>query len=62
MLSLLETYNKSAQEESMPPVKQLKTQHVGKQDPKRRNFEEAVEKAMRDQVIQDLGTMLPAEP
>ncbi|KAF8974180.1 JAB1/Mov34/MPN/PAD-1 ubiquitin protease-domain-containing protein [Flammula alnicola] len=49
MLSLSEAYNKS-----------LKTRHVGKQDPKR-HLEEAVEKAMGDQVVQNLGTMLLAE-
>ncbi|KAI0320687.1 JAB1/Mov34/MPN/PAD-1 ubiquitin protease-domain-containing protein [Amylostereum chailletii] len=60
MLSLSEAYNKSVQEESTLTSDQLKTRHVGKQDPKR-HLEEAVEKAMGDQVVQNLGTMLLAE-
>ncbi|KIL70174.1 hypothetical protein M378DRAFT_156242 [Amanita muscaria Koide BX008] len=60
MLKLAEAYNKSVQEESTLTSEQLKTRHVGKQDPKR-HLEEAVEKAMGDQVIQSLGTMLLAE-
>jgi len=60
MLTLAEAYNKSIQEESTLSADQLKTRHVGKQDPKR-HLEEAVEKAMGDQVVQNLGTMLLAE-
>lgn len=60
MLQLSEAYNKSVQEESTLTAEQLKTRHVGKQDPKR-HLEEAVEKAMGDQVVQNLGTMLLAE-
>ncbi|KDQ20688.1 hypothetical protein BOTBODRAFT_26705 [Botryobasidium botryosum FD-172 SS1] len=60
MLTLSEAYNKSVQEESTLTAEQLKTRHVGKQDPKR-HLVEAVEKAMGDQVIQTLGTMLLAE-
>lgn len=60
MLSLAEQYNKSVQEETTLSQDQLKTRHVGKQDPKR-HLEEAVEKAMGDQVVQNLGTMLLAE-
>jgi len=60
MLSLSTAYNKSVQEESTLTADQLKTRHVGKQDPKR-HLEEAVEKAMGDQVVQNLGTMLLAE-
>ncbi|KAK0230951.1 Mov34-domain-containing protein [Armillaria luteobubalina] len=60
MLTLSEAYNKSVQEESTLTAEQLKTRHVGKQDPKR-HLEEAVEKAMGDQVVQNLGTMLLAE-
>lgn len=60
MLTLSEAYNKSVQEESTLTSDQLKTRHVGKQDPKR-HLEEAVEKAMGDQVVQNLGTMLLAE-
>lgn len=60
MLSLSEAYNKSVQEESTLTSDQLKTRHVGKQDPKR-HLEEQVEKAMGNQVVQNLGTMLLAE-
>ncbi|KAF8735027.1 hypothetical protein AX14_002842 [Amanita brunnescens Koide BX004] len=60
MLRLAGAYNKSVQEESTLTPEQLKTRHVGKQDPKR-HLEEVVEKAMGDQVIQNLGTMLLAE-
>jgi len=60
MQLLSESYNKSVQEESTLTAEQLKTRHVGKQDPKR-HLEEAVEKAMGDQVVQSLGTMLLAE-
>lgn len=60
MLSLAAAYNKSVQEESTLTPEQLKTRHVGKQDPKR-HLEEKVEKAMGDQVVQNLGTMLLAE-
>ncbi|OBZ70085.1 26S proteasome non-ATPase regulatory subunit 14 [Grifola frondosa] len=60
MLALSEAYNKSVQEESTLTSDQLKTRHVGKQDPKR-HLEEEVERAMGDQVVQNLGTMLLAE-
>ncbi|CCL99430.1 uncharacterized protein FIBRA_01448 [Fibroporia radiculosa] len=60
MLALSGAYNKSVQEESTLTSDQLKTRHVGKQDPKR-HLEEQVEKAMGDQVVQNLGTMLLAE-
>jgi len=60
MLNLAEAYNKSVQEETTMTSEQLKTRHVGKQDPKR-HLENAVEKAMGDQVVQSLGTMLLAE-
>ena len=60
MLSLATAYNKSVQEEATLTPEQLKTRHVGKQDPKR-HLEEAVDKAMGDQVVQNLATMLLAE-
>jgi 26S proteasome regulatory subunit N11 len=60
MLTLSEAYHKSVEEEATLTPEQLKTRHVGKQDPKR-HLEEAVEKAMGDQVVQTLGTMLLAE-
>jgi hypothetical protein len=49
MLSLASAYNKSVQEESTLSADELKTRHVGKQDPKR-HLEDAVENAMGDQV------------
>ncbi|KAF8529061.1 JAB1/Mov34/MPN/PAD-1 ubiquitin protease-domain-containing protein [Hysterangium stoloniferum] len=60
MLTLSEAYNKSVQEESTLTPDQLKTRHVGKQDPKR-HLEEAVEEAMGNQIVQNLGTMLLSE-
>ncbi|SPO23017.1 probable RPN11 - 26S proteasome regulatory subunit [Ustilago trichophora] len=60
MLQLSEAYNKSVQEESTLTPEQLKTRHVGKQDPKR-HLEDAVEQTMGDQIVQSLGTMLLAE-
>jgi len=57
MLSLATAYNKSVQEESTLSADELKTRHVGKQDPKR-HLEEAVEQAMGRNIIQSLGTML----
>jgi len=59
MLSLASSYNKSVQEESTLTPEQLKTRHVGKQDPKR-HLEEKVEAAMADQISQALGTMMMA--
>jgi len=57
MLSLASAYNKSVQEESTLSADELKTRHVGKQDPKR-HLEDAVENAMGDQIVQSLGVML----
>ncbi|GAA5944781.1 proteasome regulatory particle lid subunit RPN11 [Sporobolomyces koalae] len=57
MLSLAQTYTESVKEESTLTKAQLKTRHVGKQDPKR-HLEEQVEKAMGDSILQSLGTML----
>ncbi|KPV73013.1 uncharacterized protein RHOBADRAFT_65460 [Rhodotorula graminis WP1] len=57
MLSLAQTYTASVKEEATLTTQQLKTRHVGKQDPKR-HLEEAVEKAMGDSILQSLGTML----
>jgi 26S proteasome regulatory subunit N11 len=57
MLSLAGAYNKSVQEESTLTPEQLKTRHVGKQDPKR-HLEDAVESAMGDQICQSLASML----
>ncbi|KAL1925154.1 uncharacterized protein VTP21DRAFT_37 [Calcarisporiella thermophila] len=57
MLKLAEAYNKSVQEESTMTPEQLKTRHVGKQDPKR-HLEENIEKVMGDNIVTTLGTML----
>jgi len=60
MLSLAAAYTKSVQEEATLTPEQMKTRHVGKQDPKR-HLEEAVEKAMEEQVSQSLAMGLMAE-
>lgn len=59
MLTLATAYNKSVQEESTLSAQELKTRHVGKQDPKR-HLEDAVENAMGDQVSPS-GHRMPAE-
>lgn len=56
MLTLAAAYNKSVLEESTLSNQELKTRHVGKQDPKR-HLEDAVENAMGDQV--NTGTLSP---
>lgn len=57
MQILSEAYNKSIVEESELTPEQLKTRHVGKQDPKR-HLEENVEKLMTSNIFQGLGTVL----
>jgi 26S proteasome regulatory subunit N11 len=57
MLQLAQAYTESVQEEATMTPQQLKTRHVGKQDPKR-HLEEAVETAMGDSIVQSLGTMM----
>ncbi|KAJ3046044.1 26S proteasome non-ATPase regulatory subunit 14 [Rhizophlyctis rosea] len=57
MLSLSEAYNKSVIEETTMTAEQLKTRHVGKQDPKR-HLEQNVESAMTSNIVQCLGSML----
>ena len=59
MLSLSEAYNKSVMEESSLTPEQLKTRHVGKQDPKR-HLESHGEDLMTNNIVQCLGTMLDA--
>ncbi|KAI8819906.1 26S proteasome non-ATPase regulatory subunit 14 [Fimicolochytrium jonesii] len=59
MLQLSDAYNKSVQEESTMTASQLKTRHVGKQDPKR-HLEDNVERAMTANIVQCLATMLDA--
>ncbi|KAI9366715.1 26S proteasome non-ATPase regulatory subunit 14 [Zopfochytrium polystomum] len=60
MLTLSEAYNKSVQEETTMTPEQLKTRHVGKQDPKR-HLEENVEKLMTANIVQCLGSMLDVD-
>ncbi|KAF9569124.1 multicatalytic endopeptidase [Mortierella antarctica] len=57
MLSLAEAYNKSVQEEYTLTPEQLKTRHVGKEDPKR-HLENNVEQVMSNNIVVALGTML----
>ncbi|KAF9184147.1 multicatalytic endopeptidase [Haplosporangium sp. Z 767] len=57
MLSLAEAYNKSVQEEYTLTPEQLKTRHVGKEDPKR-HLESNVEQVMSNNIVVALGTML----
>ncbi|KAI8847654.1 JAB1/Mov34/MPN/PAD-1 ubiquitin protease-domain-containing protein [Chytridium lagenaria] len=60
MLSLSDLYNKSVIEETTMTAEQLKTRHVGKQDPKR-HLEENVEAAMTTNIVQCMGSMIDAE-
>ncbi|KAJ2058277.1 multicatalytic endopeptidase [Coemansia aciculifera] len=55
MLRLAESYTKSVQEEQSLTADQLKTRHVGKQDPKR-HLESTVEEVMGNNIVQTLGT------
>lgn len=57
MLNLAEAYNKSVIEETTMTAEQLKTRHVGKQDPKR-HLEDNVESLMTSNIVQCLGTMI----
>ncbi|KAI8887640.1 26S proteasome non-ATPase regulatory subunit 14 [Backusella circina FSU 941] len=57
MLTLAEAYNKSVQEELTMTTEQLKTRHVGKQDPKR-HLEDKVETVMGNNIVMALGTMI----
>ena len=57
MLTLAEAYNKSVQEELTMTPDQLKTRHVGKQDPKR-HLEDKVESVMGNNIVMALGTMI----
>ncbi|KAI8968417.1 26S proteasome non-ATPase regulatory subunit 14 [Mycotypha africana] len=57
MLTLAEAYNKSVQEELTMTPEQLKTRHVGKQDPKR-HLEEKVETVMGNNIVMALGAMI----
>ncbi|KAI7832047.1 putative RPN11-26S proteasome regulatory subunit [Kickxella alabastrina] len=55
MLKLAESYTKSVQDEQNLTAEQLKTRHVGKQDPKR-HLEITVEEIMGNNIIQSLTT------
>ncbi|KAI9032312.1 26S proteasome non-ATPase regulatory subunit 14 [Hyaloraphidium curvatum] len=57
MLALAELYNKSVQEEMTMTADQLKTRHVGKQDPKR-HLQQNVESLMTRNIVQGLGAMI----
>lgn len=57
MLKLASEYNDSVQEESKLSEQELKTRHVGKQDPKR-HLEEEVEGAMGRNIVQSLCVCL----
>lgn len=57
MLALAESYNKSVQEEMTMTEDQLKTRHVGKQDPKR-HLQQNVEALMTRNIVQGLGAMI----
>lgn len=57
MLALAEAYNKSVQEEMTMTADQLKTRHVGKQDPKR-HLQQNVESLMTRNIVQGLGSMI----
>ena len=59
MLSLSDAYNKSVIEESTMTPEQLKTRHVGKQDPKR-HLESRGEELMTNNIVQCLGSMMDA--
>ncbi len=54
MLNLAQQYSQSVQEETTLSADQLKTRHVGKQDPKR-HLQDTVERAMGQQVTQSLA-------
>jgi 26S proteasome regulatory subunit N11 len=60
MLNLATAYTKSVQEEATLTPEQLKTRHVGKLDPKR-HLAEAAERAMGQQVTQNLAMGVLAE-
>ncbi|KAJ9101260.1 multicatalytic endopeptidase [Naganishia friedmannii] len=60
MLKLAQAYTKSVREEQTMSAEQLKVRHVGKQDPKR-HLQDAVEKAMGEQVTQSLAMGVLAE-
>ncbi|KAJ3410908.1 26S proteasome non-ATPase regulatory subunit 14 [Chytridiales sp. JEL 0842] len=60
MVTLSDAYNKSVIEETTMTVEQLKTRHVGKQDPKR-HLEDTVETVMASNIVQSTASMLDVE-
>lgn len=59
MLKLSNLYNKSIQEEETMTEAELKTRHVGRQDPKR-HLQGKVEALMCNNIVQNLGKMADA--
>jgi 26S proteasome regulatory subunit N11 len=59
LLRLTKEYNKSVEEEGVLTKDQLKTRHVGKQDPKKHLEIVGVESMARN-IVQCLGSMLDA--
>jgi 26S proteasome regulatory subunit N11 len=57
MCHLSELYNKSVVEESTLTPEQLKTRHVGRQDPKK-HLEDTLYSTMGSNIKQCLGSML----
>ena len=56
MLSLAESYKKSIEEEQKMTPEQLKTRHVGKQDPKRHS-EQEIEKLTAENIVESTQIM-----
>ena len=56
MLSLAESYKKSIEEEQKLTPEQLKTRHVGKQDPKRHS-EQEIEKLTAENILESTQIM-----
>lgn len=59
LVSLAEAYKKSVAEELVLSPDQLKTRHVGKQDPKR-HLKDKTENLIAANIVQGLGTMVNA--
>ena len=57
MLKLTGEYNKSVIEEGVLSKDELKTRHVGRQDPKK-HLEEGISGSMTRNIVQCLGSML----
>ncbi|PVU97320.1 hypothetical protein BB561_000645 [Smittium simulii] len=57
MLSLAESYNKDTIEESKMTEDQLKTRHVGRQDPKR-HLEEIIDNLMTENIVETVASAI----